>query len=58
VNWYHQIKISWKAAYLETHNRKTADRRANFAMYPEPLTYELSFLEKNRLNLFKPETGP
>jgi len=58
VNWYHDVKASWSAAYLATHDEKEADRRANFAMYPEPLTYELSFLERNRLNLFKPDTGP
>jgi hypothetical protein len=58
VNWYHDVKVSWRAAYLATHDEKEADRRAKFVMYPVHLTYELSYLETNRLNLFKPGTGP
>jgi len=58
VNWYHDIRATWKAAYLETHDEKEADRRAGFAMYPRPLTYELSYLEDHRLNLFEPPANP
>lgn len=58
VNWYHDIKASWKAAYLATHDEAEATRRAGFAMYPVPLTYELSYLEKHRLNLFAPGADP
>jgi hypothetical protein len=58
VNWYHDVKVTWRAAYLATHDEKEADRRAKFVMYPVPLTFELSYLERNRLNLFKPGTGP
>jgi len=56
VNWYHDIKATWRQEYLATHSEQAASQRAKFAMYPEPLTYQLSFLEKNRLNLFKPDT--
>jgi hypothetical protein len=58
VNWYHDVKVTWRDAYLATHDQNEADRRAKFTMYPAPLAYELSYLERNRLNLFKPGNGP
>jgi hypothetical protein len=57
VNWYHDIKASWRQEYLATHSQQAADRRAKFGMYPQALTYELSFLQKNRLNLFEPDSN-
>jgi hypothetical protein len=58
VNWYHDVKVTWRSAYLATHDEAEADRRARFVMYPVPLDFELSYLERNRLNLFKPGSGP
>jgi len=58
IDWYHDTKATWKASYLETRDEKESNRRAHFDMYPAPLTFELSFLEKHGYNLFLDRKGP
>jgi hypothetical protein len=58
VTWLHDVHVKWKAAYLATHDKAEADRRADFATYPEPLDFELRFLEEHHLNLFNGSGDP
>jgi hypothetical protein len=60
VRWYSEGRRAWKAAYLATHDAVQATRQANFPIHPFPdtLTERLQFLEKHRLNLFKPDGQP
>ena len=60
IRWYSDGRRAWKAAYLATHDAVQATRQANFPIHPFPdtLTERLQFLEKHRLNLFKPDGQP
>ncbi len=57
VNWFHDGRAGWKAAYLATHDELQANKISGFPVYPKPgaITQRLQFLEQNHLNLFAPD---
>ena len=57
VNWFHDGREAWKAAYLKTHDETLANQLSSFPVYPVPgaITQRLQYLEEHHLNLF---SGP
>jgi hypothetical protein len=56
--WYHDGKLAWRTAYLETRNEKKANELSHFQIYPAEgvITEKMMYLEKNRLNLFSEQS--
>lgn len=54
IRWYHDGKLAWRTTYLKSHNEEEATKRSGFQIYPAlgVITEKMTFLEKNRLNLF------
>lgn len=55
IHWFHDGKLNWRKAYLETRNEKKANEISNFKIYPaeEVINERMKFLEQHHLNLFK-----
>ena len=60
IRWFHDGRLAWRQAYLETHDEVIANERSGFPVYPTPgkITQRLQFLEERRLNLFNENGTP
>ena len=55
IRWYHDGKLSWRIAYLETLDEKKANELSHFQIYPAEgvIAEKMQFLQLHHLNLFK-----
>jgi hypothetical protein len=56
--WYHDGKLAWRTAYLQTRSEEESNKLSHFQIYPAlgVITEKMMYLEKNRLNLFSEES--
>ena len=53
--WYHDGKLAWRTAYLQTRSEEESNKLSHFQIYPAEgvIAEKMQFLENHHLNLFK-----
>ena len=62
MQYYHDIKATWRACYLKTEDIRECDRQSKLWVYPFPertnLKQKLDYLKQARENLYSDLPGP